>query len=137
MLTPIVRVRFLSAEFDSYSEQGSAQTLSVSRRDINDVEERAELDFAHVDPAGVLKTTLKGGVVGLERLGDTSVNAALLGQGIAFATPGQNASAGVFAGVGLDFRVTNHINLFAGAEGTLMTDHSNYGTVKGGVRAAF
>jgi len=136
-LTPIGRVRYLGASLGGYAEAGSGQALTVARRNLGDLEERFELDLTHVDPVGFVRTTLKAGVLGLERLGDTDVNAVLLGQTIAFAAPGQDATAGVLAGFAIDFRVTNYLSLFAAGEGTLMSDHSRIGTLRAGLRMAY
>ena len=133
-LTPIGRVRYLGASLNGYTEAGSAQALTVARRNLSDVEERFELDLTSVDRVGVVRTTVKAGVLGLERLGDTNVNAALIGQSIAFVAPGQNATAGAFAGFDIDFRVTHSVSLFAAGEGLLMSDRSQIGTLKAGLR---
>jgi hypothetical protein len=125
---------------DGDTESGSAQDLSVAGRFVNDVEERFELDLARVDasnPLGFIKTTVKAGVLGLERLGDTTVNTVLIGQSLSFAAPGENAAAGGFTGIDLDWRITRAVSLFASGEGALMTDGGAVGTVKGGMRATF
>jgi outer membrane autotransporter protein len=140
MLIPIARVRYLGAALDGYTESGSAQDLSVAGRFVNDVEERFELDLARIDasnPVGVIKTTVKAGVLGLERLGDTTVNTVLIGQSLAFAAPGEKVTAGGFAGIDLDYRITTTVSLFASGEGALMTDGGVVGTVKGGARMVF
>jgi hypothetical protein len=140
MLIPIARVRYLGAALDGYTESGSAQDLSVAARFVNDIEERFELDLARIDaatPVGVIKTTVKAGVLGLERLGDTTVNTVLIGQSLAFAAPGETFTAGGFAGIDLDYRITRTVSLFASGEGVVTTDGAAVGTVKGGVRMVF
>jgi Autotransporter beta-domain len=140
MLIPIARVRYLGAALDGYTESGSAQDLSVAGRFVNDVEERFELDLARIDASntvGVIKTTVKAGVLGLERLGNTTVNTVLIGQSLAFAAPGEKVTAGGFAGINLDYRITRTVSLFASGEGALMTDGGAVGTVKGGVRMVY
>jgi hypothetical protein len=139
MLIPIGRLRYLGASLDGYSETGSPTNLSVPRRDINDLEQRFELDLVSINEVrfGVVKTTIKAGALGLERLGHTTVNTVLIGQNLAFATPGPNISGGGFLGLDLDYRLTKTFSLFAGGEGILTTDHGAIGVLKGGVRAAF
>jgi hypothetical protein len=139
MLVPIGRLRYLGASLDGYTETGSAANLSVPRRNVSDFEQRFELDLLCINETrfGVLKTTVKAGVLGLERLGDTTVNTVLIGQNLAFATPGPNVTGGGFIGLDLDYRLTKTFRLFATGEATLMTDRGVIGTVEGGVRAAF
>jgi hypothetical protein len=61
----------------------------------------------------------------------------LIDQNLAFAAPGDATTAGGFVGIDLDYRITKSLSLFAAGEGTLMTDHSAFGTLEGGVRVAF
>jgi len=140
LLTPIARLRYLSASFDGYSESGSAQNLIVSSRSVQDLEERLGVDLSRVDEVqlrGFLKTTIGLGMLGLERLGNTGVNTVLIGQNLSFAAPGQNSAAGAYLGINLDYRINKNLSLFAATEGTLMTDRSSVGTAKGGLKAAF
>ena len=139
LLVPIGRLRYLGASLDGYNETGSPTNLNVPRRDVSDFEQRFELDLLCINETrfGVLKTTVKAGVLGLERLGDTTVNTVLIGQNLAFATPGPNVIGGGFIGLDLDYRLTKTFSLFAGGEGTVTTDRGTIGVVKGGVRAAF
>lgn len=122
-----------------YSETGSAQSLTVAGRTVQNVEERFELAISRTDAVqqGFLKSTAKLGVLGQERLGDTTINTVLIGQNLAFATPGQNDVAGVYSGIGLDYQVTQTISLFAAAEGTVMSDKSATGVAQGGIRVSF
>jgi Autotransporter beta-domain len=139
LLIPIGRLRYLGASLDGYSEAGSPENLNVPRRNVSDFEQRFELDLQGINETrfGVLKTTVKAGVLGLERLGDTTVNTVLIGQNLAFATPGPNLTGGGFIGLDLDYRLTKIFRVFTTGEATFTTDHGVIGTVEGGVRAAF
>jgi len=82
---------------DGYSESGSEQDLSVGRRSINDLEERAELEFSTFKPVSwgcTVKSTISVGAIGLERLGNQTIDTVLLGQNLSFITPGQASAVG-------------------------------------------
>jgi outer membrane autotransporter protein len=138
-LTPTARLRYVAGFFDGYSETGSAQNLSVLARTVQDLEERFELALSQVDRLrgdAWVKTRVTLGVLGLERLGSTTIDTILIGQNLSFAAPGQDTAAGVYGGVGFDYAVTGRITAFTAVDGTVMTDKSVAGTVKGGLRAA-
>ena len=140
LMTPRVSVRYVGGSLDGYSESGSEQDLSVGRRAINPLEECAELEFSTFKPAscgGTVKSTIGVGAIGLERLGDQTIDTVLLGQNLSFVTPGQASAVGGVLDASIQYRPAGNVSLFISAEGTAMSDRSYSGAATGGARVSF
>ncbi|HEY1544056.1 MAG TPA: autotransporter domain-containing protein [Xanthobacteraceae bacterium] len=138
-LTPSLRVRYVAGFFGGYTESGTTAPLTVAGRTIQDIEERGELKLTRATPVGpdLLLTSVHIGAIGIERLGDTTVNTTILGVGLPFVTPGRNQVAGVVGGAGFEWRTREGVSFFAAGEGIGFSDQSTVWSAKGGVRVAF
>lgn len=139
-LTPSARVRYLAAGFGGYQESGSLTDLTVASRVSHNVEERGEFKLTHTTqatPSEQLQLSGTAGLVALQRIGDSNVNTVLLGQSLAFATPGRGNLIGFYAGAGFDWRNASGVSIFGATEFTAMSDQSQTITGRGGVKVAF
>ena len=138
-LTPVVRLRYLAGAFDEYSETGSVQNLSVGRRMLHDIEERAQVELSKITGvvAGALRTSVHGGLIALQRLGTPTIDTVMIGQSLSFTAPGKDSAAGVVTGVGFDLRAARNVSLFGAFETTVMSDRSRTAAAKGGLRVMF
>ena len=139
-LTPSARVRYLAAGFGGYQEAGSSTNLTVASRTSHNFEERGELKLTHTTnatPTEQLQLSGTAGLIALQRVGDSNVNTILLGQSLAFATPGKASIVGFYAGTGFDWRNATGVSVFGAAEFTAMSDQSQTITGRGGVKVSF
>jgi hypothetical protein len=140
VMTPRVSLRYVGGALNGYSESGSEQDLSVGRRSINDLEERAELEFSalhQVSTGGTVKSTISLGAIGLERLGNQTIDRVLLGQNLSFITPGRASAVGGVIDAGIQYHPVGNVSLFISSEGTAMSDRSYSGAASGGARVSF
>ncbi len=138
-VTPAARLRYLAASYDGFTETGSTANLTAGDRTLQNTEERADVTLTHTMLTGIgrFQAGVTAGVLGQQRVGSDGVNAILLGQALAFATPGKSSIAGASGGLSFDWRAPNGFSLFAAAEYTAMNDSSNTVTGKAGLRYGF
>ena len=138
-VTPVLKVRYVAAQFDGYTETGSSANLTVGDRTMQAFEERAEVTLANtrtLDNGSRLGVRMTGGVLAQQRTGDATVNIALVGQNFIGATPDKQNMFGIFGGAGLDWQI-GRMALFAAGEVTGMDDNVTTFTGKGGVRVTW
>jgi hypothetical protein len=138
-LTPSFRLRYLYGSYAGYTETGTTAPLTVSGQTVSTLEERGEAKLtrsAALSPSSLLSTSISVGVLGTQRVGSNTVNAALLGQALPFATPGQSNVYGGFGGIGLEWQSRN-VTLFSTAEYLALSDRSTIVTGRAGLRVAF
>jgi Autotransporter beta-domain len=139
-LTPAARVRYVAAEFAGFTESGSTANLTVGDRMLQDVEERGDLTLTHTMTTanwGQSSLSIHAGVLDLQRTGGDSVNAILLGEALAFATPGKSNVGGVYVGGGFEWCALQRVAVFATGEYVAMSDSSSTVTGKAGLRVGF
>jgi uncharacterized protein with beta-barrel porin domain len=139
-LTPLVRLRYVAGIYDGFTESGSSANLTMAGRTIQDLEQRGELKLTRTitfTPKDILLASVNVGVLGIERLGDTTINMVLLGVGLPFVTPGKNTVVGAFGGLGMEWRTRSGVSFFGAAEYTFMSDQANLVVGRGGIRVTF
>ena len=138
-VTPAIKVRYVAAHFDGYTETGSTANLTVAGRDFQAWEERAELTLANsTTTANGSRVTARvtGGILGQQRSSGGQVNIALLGQSFLAATPDRASIAGGYGSAGIDWQ-TGRVTLFAAGEATYSNDVARSYAGKGGVRVGW
>ena len=137
-ITPALRVRYVAAHFDGYTETGSTANLTIDGRDFQAWEERVEITFANTRMIGASRVTARvtGGFLGDQRSTGGQVNIALLDQNFLAATPDRGSIAGGYGSAGLDWQI-GRVTLFAAGEATYTNDATKIYAGKGGVRVAW
>jgi hypothetical protein len=139
-VVPSAKVRYLAAWYDDYTETGSTANLTVDARSLQAFEGRLQLALTNavVLPWGtLLRADIRVGAIGFARVGDEDVSAVLLGQGLAFAVPGEDQVSGFYWGGRLEAGLGPFAQLFAEAESITLSDDSRITTARGGIKVAF
>lgn len=139
VLTPSVKLRYLYASLDGYTESGTTAPLTIGGREVNDFEERAQLKLTGTQangPMGTVTASIYGGVIGIQRQGDSTIDATLLGQAIPFAVPGQGDLWGGYGGGDVEFR-SGDVALFLSGEYFRFSDDSTILDGQAGLRIGF
>jgi hypothetical protein len=61
------------------------------------------------------------GAIGVERLGNQTIDTVLLGQNLSFITPGQASAVGGVIDAGIQYHPVGNVSLFISGEGTAMS----------------
>lgn len=137
-VTPALKLRYVATHFGGYTETGSTANLTVGARDVQALEERAELTAAMVKQFGASRLTYRitGGALAQQRTGDGAVDLTLLGQNLVATTPDQKTVFGGYGGIGIDWQF-GRTTIFAASEFTAADDSSKTISGKGGLRVAW
>jgi hypothetical protein len=105
---------------------------------LGDFEERGQLKLTRTisGRTETLATSVYGGILGAQRVGDSTIGGVLLGQAIPFATPGEDNIWAGFGGAEVALR-TGNIAFFLGGEYYAFSDSNNVASARGGVRVPF
>lgn len=138
-VTPAAHLRYLAAGYNGYTESGSTADMTVGSRILQNTEERADVTLTRTMDwnASRLELGLTLGAIGQQRAGSGTVNATLLGQALAFATPGRSDVAGGYVGASADWHMRNGLSLFASTEYQALSDSSSTVTGMAGLRYGF
>jgi uncharacterized protein with beta-barrel porin domain len=137
-LTPSFQLRYLFARFDGYTESNVTNPLTVGTRNVGDFEERGQLKLTRTisGRTEAITTSIYGGVLGVQRVGDDTIGAVLLGQTIPFATPGKDNVWAGFGGAEAELR-TGRVGLYLAGEYYAFSDSGRVASARGGVRVSF
>lgn len=137
-ISPVLKLRYVGARFDGYSESGSSANLGVAGRVMQAFEERAELAYAKARLLGDGQLTLRvsAGALAQQLAGGSTLNLVLLGQDLVAAAPGRGSLAGLYAGAGVDWQF-GRVAVSASSEATAMNDGTRSIGGKGGLHIAW
>ena len=135
VLTPAVRLRYLSQFFDSYSETGALNGLTVGSRVAQAFEARSELGIARHFESG-LTLRAKIGALYDASLSGSQVSASIAGAPIQLPAAERSYGFGGFANLGASVNVGSQASIFAEVEG-LSKKQVSAATGRAGLRFQF
>ena len=139
-ITPAVRVRYVAASFDGYTETGAGiANLTVAGHSFGAWDERAEVTFANtatLSSGDRITARITGGILGQQRSTGGQINVALIGQNFLATTPDRSSVAGSYGSAGLDWQI-GKVTLFAAGEATYTNDVARIYAGKGGVKVSW
>ena len=105
---------------------------------MGDFEERGQLKLTRTisGRTETLATSVYGGILGVQRVGDSTIGGVLLGQAIPFATPGEDNVWAGFGGAEVALR-TGNVAMYLAAEYYGFSDSSQVASARGGIRVSF
>lgn len=139
-LAPSVRLRYSAMRLDGYSETGSSQNVSYDEQTSQSLEGRLEGKLIYAMPFNSSLPSnvwLKGGILAREAIGPSSAGANVLGTDFTVETVTDRHVYGATLGAGFDMMVSERTSVFGALDGTLLSNQSQTGTVRGGVKIAF
>jgi len=135
VLTPAVRLRYLSQFFGGYSETGAVNGLAVGSRIAQSAEVRSELGIARQFESG-LTLRAKIGALYDASMSGSQVSASIAGASIRLPAAERSFGFGGFANLGASVKVGSQASIFAEVEG-LSKKQVSAATGRAGLRFQF
>lgn len=139
-LAPSARLRYSAMRLDGYSETGSSQNVSYDDQTSQSLEGRLEAKLVYAMPFNSSLPSnvwLKGGILAREAIGPSSAGANVLGADFTVETVTDRHVYGATLGAGFDMMISERTSVFGALDGTVLSNQSQNGTVRGGVKIAF
>jgi len=137
---PGLNLRYAGLFQDGYREQGAADNLNLGARDVHLLQARAQIALPYEHETmhgGLTAVALHIGLQGRTNLGDSGVNAVLLGQTISFDPSDDDEVGGLYGGATFSHTTPRGLTLQASAEGLAETNDSIQVTGHAGAKITF
>ncbi|PZU87675.1 MAG: hypothetical protein DI528_06485 [Shinella sp.] len=139
-LTPSVRLRYVGAFYDSYTESGSSQNLSYDDRETHSLEGRLQMDLTRrttLQSGQAAAFSLSGAVIDTQNLGDTGYMASLDDTEFKLTDSSARNVVGFRLGASFDAQIKEAMSVYGGVESTVYTDESVAYTGRLGLKTTF